>query len=74
MPRVTNRRIASTIAATALLAAGLVAGTGTASAADTSSAESLANPFYCGKSMQYPPTPWTCVVFGHSFTLPQSLS
>ncbi|WP_137873890.1 hypothetical protein [Rhodococcus sp. Q] len=36
MPRVTNRRIASTIAATALAAAGFVAGTGTASAADAS--------------------------------------
>ncbi|SEL15564.1 hypothetical protein SAMN05444583_106171 [Rhodococcus maanshanensis] len=75
MPRVTNRRIASTIAATALVAAGLVTGAGTASAADTSSEGSTEHPFFCGKVMVEPPRPLTCYLFGQRlFELPQSLS
>ncbi|WP_137873893.1 hypothetical protein [Rhodococcus sp. Q] len=69
MPRATNRRIAATIAATALVAAGLVAGTGTASAADTSSAGSLENSWGCGRNAaQFSPT--FCVVFGYAFIVP----
>ncbi|WP_027501005.1 hypothetical protein [Rhodococcus sp. UNC363MFTsu5.1] len=74
MPRVTNRRIASTIAATVLVAAGLVTGAGTASAADTSTDGSVAGGFTCRKFMVYPEVPMICDVFGHRFYLPLWLS
>lgn len=74
MPRATNRRVASTIAATALVAAGLVTGAGTASTDSTSFAGSIESGFYCGRGMPYALPPMTCHVFGYTFQLPQWLS